>query len=246
MAERSLADMTFAFEADAHLVSSRDGLVNAFMPLARRVGANHFLCAYVGEDLSGKSIKRAISNIPREWQEGYLARGYEASDPVFLSVTNTGACGYWDELAGTAHPGAKVDDVMGFAARIGMRDGFTKRVMLDAGGLAIMMVGGQELDRSWEARTALRLATHVFANEGARMLPVPAASLLDEGIEPLSPSQIQVLRMRAEGLSNVEVAARTGTVAKTVESHVTQILRRLKARNMIDAIRIAKDLRILS
>ena len=52
--------------------------------------------------------------------------------------------------------------------------------------------------------------------------------------------------MRAEGLSNVEVAARTGTVAKTVESHVTQILRRLKARNMIDAIRIAKDLRILS
>ena len=78
---------------------------------------------------------------------------------------------------------------MGFAARIGMHDGFSKRVMLDAGGLAIMMVGGQQLDRSWEARTALRLATHVFANEGARMLPVPAANLLNEGIEHCLPAR---------------------------------------------------------
>ena len=246
MAEASLAEMTFVFEADAHHVKSREALINAFMPIARRVGAAHFLCAYVGDDVSGKSIKRAISNIPREWQEGYLARGYEASDPVFLSVTQTGACGYWDELSSKSGQAGGMHEMMGFAARIGMHDGFTKRVTLDAGGSAIMMVGGKKLDRSAEARTALRLSTHIFANEAARMLPISTANLMAAGLEELSPSQMQVLQMRAEGWSNIEVAARTGTVPKTVESHVTQILRRLKARNMIDAIRIAKDTGLLS
>lgn len=238
--------MTFAFEAAAHDVKSRKDLEDAFMPIARRVGAAHFLCAYVGDDIGGKSIKRSISNIPWEWQAGYLERGYEASDPIFLSVTRSGACGYWDELASASGGAFNLKEMMGFAASIGMLDGFTKRVVLDTGGHAIMMVGGKKLDRSSAARTALRLSTHVFANEAARMLPVSTSNLQAAGLEELSPSQMQVLRMRAEGLSNVEVAARTGTVAKTVESHVTQILRRLKARNMIDAIRIAKDLRLLA
>ncbi len=241
----TLSDQTFAFEADAERVKSQAALVGLFVRFIAELGADKFLCAYVGDDVSGQTIKRSISNIPRDWQETYLARGYEASDPIFLCVTSAGACGYWDELNRSTNLDEKADEVMRFAAEIGMNDGFTKRVMLDAGGVAIVMVAGKALTRGREARTALRLATHIFANEGARMLAVPAYNSERDGIEDLSPSQRQVLQMRAEGLSNVEVAARTGTVAKTVESHVTQILRRLKARNMIDAIRIAKDLRLL-
>lgn len=241
----SLADKTFAFEADASRVKSQKTLMALFEKFLLDLGADKFLCAYVGDDISGKAIKRSMSNIPRDWQETYLARGYEASDPVFLCVTSAGACGYWDELTRYANFGAKADEVMDFAASIGMEDGFTKRIMLDGGGVAIVMVAGRKLLRGREARTALRLATHIFAHEGARMISVPVRSSIEDGIEDLSPSQRQVLQMRAEGLSNVEVAARTGTVAKTVESHVTQILRKLKARNMIDAIRIAKELRLL-
>ena len=242
----SLSELTFAFEADAERVKSQKALVALFERFIGELGADKFLCAYVGDDISGKAIKRSISNIPRDWQETYLARGYEASDPVFLCVTSAGACGFWDELTRSANFGDKAEEVMRFASEIGMDDGFTKRVMLDAGGVAIVMVAGKTLKRGREARTALRLSTHVFANEGARMMPVPAQRSMEDGIEDLSPSQRQVLQMRAEGLTNVEVAARTGTVAKTVESHVTQILRKLKARNMIDAIRIAKDLRLLA
>lgn len=241
----SLADKTFAFEADASRVKSQKTLMALFEKFLPEVGADKFLCAYVGDDISGKAIKRSMSNIPRDWQETYLARGYEASDPVFLCVTSAGACGYWDELTRSANLGAKAVEVMDFAAGIGMEDGFTKRTMLDGGGVAIVMVAGQKLLRGSEARTALRLSTHIFASEGARMISVPVRSSIEDGIEDLSPSQRQVLQMRAEGLSNLEVAARTGTVAKTVESHVTQILRKLKARNMIDAIRIAKELRLL-
>ena len=36
-----------------------------------------------------------------------------------------------------------------------------------------------------------------------------------------------------------------GRHEKTVECHVTEILRRLEARNMIDAIRIAQKLKLI-
>ncbi len=240
-----LPELTFSFVADAARVKSQKQLIARFERFIAELGADKFLCAYVGDDVSGKAIKRSMSNIPWEWQETYLARGYEASDPIFLCVTRAGAYGYWDELNRSATLGEKAEEVMRFAAEIGMNDGFTKRVLLDGGGVAIVMVAGRSLQRDEDARTALRMGLHVFANEGARMMTVPTRGADHEGIVDLSPSQRQVLQMRAEGLTNAEVAARTGIVAKTVESHVTQILRKLKARNMIDAIRIAKDLRLL-
>ena len=48
-----------------------------------------------------------------------------------------------------------------------------------------------------------------------------------------------------EGLSNRQVAQTMGRHEKTVECHVTEILRRLEARNMIDAIRIATRLKLI-
>jgi DNA-binding NarL/FixJ family response regulator len=51
--------------------------------------------------------------------------------------------------------------------------------------------------------------------------------------------------MRAEGLSNKDIAVMMSRKEKTVECHVTEILRRLEARNMIDAIRIATLQRVI-
>ncbi len=42
----------------------------------------------------------------------------------------------------------------------------------------------------------------------------------------LSPRQAEVLGLLVGGASNREIAARIGTTEKTVEAHVTQILRR--------------------
>ena len=61
----------------------------------------------------------------------------------------------------------------------------------------------------------------------------------------LSKTQLKVLMMRSEGLSNKQVAHALGRHEKTVECHVTEILRRLDARNMIDAIRIATKLKLI-
>ena len=80
------------------------------------------------------------------------------------------------------------------------------------------------------------------------MLKVSAGGMSeqDEGAtRELSKTQMKVLAMRSEGLSNKQVAQTLGRHEKTVECHVTEILRRLDARNMIDAIRIATRLKLI-
>ena len=92
------------------------------------------------------------------------------------------------------------------------------------------------------------MAFDVFANEGARMLKLSSDGVAEEGgvsKQELSKTQLKVLLMRSEGLSNKQVAQAMGRHEKTVECHVTEILRRLDARNMIDAIRIATKLKLI-
>jgi DNA-binding CsgD family transcriptional regulator len=191
-------------------------------------------------------IDKAISNLSRQWYEIYLARGYDATDPVFQGGMRGGTYGYWNELTGAVVMFRAGREVMNIARDFDMRDGFTKRVMLDSGGVAIMMVAGLALvtPQAWR----LRMAFDVFANEGARMLKMSAEMGADEEVganRELSKTQLKVLLMRSEGLSNKQVAQAMGRHEKTVECHVTEILRRLDARNMIDAIRIATKMKLI-
>jgi DNA-binding NarL/FixJ family response regulator len=91
------------------------------------------------------------------------------------------------------------------------------------------------------------MAFDVFANEGARLLKLSGESRTETpaGDSILSRTQLRVLLMRAEGLSNKDIANLMSRKEKTVECHVTEILRRLDARNMIDAIRIATLQRVI-
>lgn len=241
----TLAERVVAFAAQAPELQTRKALGVSFSILIEEIGATHFACLYLRRERGDMVIDRSISNLPRQWQEHYLARGYDASDPVLQGVVRHGSYGYWNEIAGGLNRSAR--EVMGFAQDASMIDGFTKRIMLDSGGVAVMMVAGRELNRAPQTRAALRMAFDVFANEGARMLKMSGEG---NGAEPegspveLSKTQIKVLVMRSEGLSNKEVGMAMGR-QKTVECHVTEILRRLNARNMIDAIRIATKLKLI-
>ena len=56
----------------------------------------------------------------------------------------------------------------------------------------------------------------------------------------LSEQEERTLRLVASGLSNREVGERLDVQEKTVKYHVTNILRKLKARNRIEAALIAR------
>ncbi len=61
----------------------------------------------------------------------------------------------------------------------------------------------------------------------------------DEIEEPLTPREIEVVELLAEGLSNKAIAARLGISDQTVKFHVASICGKLGAANRTDAVRRA-------
>ncbi len=245
----TLAERTLAFAAQAPELLTRKQLGEGLMSVLAEVNASRFACLYLRREHGELVIDRSISNLPPAWLKLYLERGYDATDPVFQCVVRGGAYGYWNELTGGMVLGRSGREVMGAARQFDMKDGFTRRVTLDSGGVAVVMAAGEDLERKPEARAALRMAFDIFANEGARMLKSEAivrpAHDASQPSPRLSRTQLKVLMMRAEGLSNKMVAHALNRHEKTVECHVTEILRRLDARNMIDAIRIATKQKLI-
>lgn len=244
-----LAERTLAFAAQAPELHTRKQLGEGLMSVLAEVNASRFACLYLRRENGELVIEKSISNLPVTWLKLYLERGYDASDPVFQGVVRGGTYGYWNELTSGMVLGRSGQEVMGAARQFDMKDGFTKRVTLDSGGVAVVMAAGEELERQPTARAALRMAFDVFANEGARMMrSAPIVRPVGDGGDAsmtLSKTQLKVLLMRADGLSNKMVAQAMNRHEKTVECHVTEILRRLGARNMIDAIRIATKLKLI-
>jgi DNA-binding NarL/FixJ family response regulator len=58
------------------------------------------------------------------------------------------------------------------------------------------------------------------------------------GVEALTPREIQVLRMLADGIGNKEIAAQLGISDHTAKFHVAQILAKLRAASRTEAVRI--------
>jgi DNA-binding NarL/FixJ family response regulator len=61
----------------------------------------------------------------------------------------------------------------------------------------------------------------------------------DEIVEPLTPREIEVLELLAEGLPNKAIAARLGISDQTVKFHIAAISGKLGAANRTDIVRRA-------
>ena len=75
----------------------------------------------------------------------------------------------------------------------------------------------------------------------AIVMPInPQSSILNPNDqEALTPREIQVLELLAEGLPNKAIAARLGISDQTVKFHVAAISGKLGAANRTDAVRLA-------
>jgi DNA-binding NarL/FixJ family response regulator len=62
---------------------------------------------------------------------------------------------------------------------------------------------------------------------------------LEGGHEPLTPREIQVIELLAQGLPNKAIAARLAISDQTVKFHVSSICGKLGAMNRTDAVRLA-------
>ena len=71
------------------------------------------------------------------------------------------------------------------------------------------------------------------------ILSAPQSSVDDEPYEVLTPREIEVLELLADGLSNKGIAVRLRISDQTVKFHVSSICGKLGAANRTDAVRRA-------
>jgi DNA-binding NarL/FixJ family response regulator len=79
-----------------------------------------------------------------------------------------------------------------------------------------------------------------LAADAIMLAPAKAADFDEAPMgESLTPREIQVLELLAEGLSNKAIAATLGVSDQTVKFHVASISGKLGASNRTDAVRLA-------
>ncbi|HEV2237729.1 MAG TPA: AAA family ATPase [Ktedonobacterales bacterium] len=74
---------------------------------------------------------------------------------------------------------------------------------------------------------------------GARGLPRGPRPATQANPHGLTPRQLEILLLLAEGLHNAEIADRLSTTPKTVEHHVSAVLAKLGVRSRAEAVRMA-------
>ena len=116
------------------------------------------------------------------------------------------------------------------AVRLGAVGYLTKDLDADALLRAIRGVGDGDLamPRKLAARTMRDLVDGVGARAMERGTP---------GLDALSPREDEILRLLADGMTDREIAEALTISTRTVETHVSNILRKLDARNRAEAAR---------
>jgi two-component system response regulator DesR len=87
----------------------------------------------------------------------------------------------------------------------------------------------------------LKRVIHQVAAGRSMIGPELAATARAIGENPLTPRELEVLRIAADGATTAEIATLLSLSVKTVRNHLSSAVTRTAARNRIDAIRIASE-----
>jgi NarL family two-component system response regulator LiaR len=80
------------------------------------------------------------------------------------------------------------------------------------------------------------------------LVPAPADFVRDQGrLESLgiTPRELEILELIAEGLSNREIAERANVSENTVKTHSKRVFDKLGARRRTQAVQLGKELRLI-
>lgn len=80
------------------------------------------------------------------------------------------------------------------------------------------------------------------------MVPAPVTFERDEskvGSLGITPRELEILQLIAEGLSNKEIAERAFVSENTVKTHSSRVFEKLGARRRTQAVQLGKELRLI-
>jgi DNA-binding NarL/FixJ family response regulator len=127
------------------------------------------------------------------------------------------------------------EDVIG-VIRAGARGYVTKTI--SAGDLAAAVERVREGDAVFSPRLA-GFVLDAFAGD------LPAGASLDPELDQLTPREREVLRLLARGYTYKEIARRLEVSIKTIETHVSSVLRKLQLSSRHELTRWATDRRLV-
>lgn len=94
-------------------------------------------------------------------------------------------------------------------------------------------------------RNELFSAIRVVSQGGSLLQPIVASKLMNHlreqppKVEPLTPRELEVLKLLAKGWQNKEISAELHITQRTVKFHVSSLLSKLGASNRTEAVTIA-------
>jgi two-component system, NarL family, response regulator LiaR len=98
----------------------------------------------------------------------------------------------------------------------------------------------------WLGRKLTRNTETVIVKEV--LVPAPSEFVRDQGkVESLgiTPRELEILELIAQGLSNKEIADRVFVSENTVKTHSSRVFDKLGARRRTQAVQLGKDLRLI-
>jgi RNA polymerase sigma factor (sigma-70 family) len=95
------------------------------------------------------------------------------------------------------------------------------------------------LEKPFDDRGPVAAVAAAFERERQRLHERDAEARESERLASLTQREREVLELLVEGLTNLELAARLGISARTVEVHKARVLAKMGARNVPELIRVA-------
>lgn len=173
-----------------------------------------------------------FNNYPLEWRQRYTASNYLAIDPIVLHSLSSPVPLIWTDQLFAAVPNFWEE-----ARSFGLRYGWSQPCCDAYGTLGMLTVArshdkltGAEIRKKCAQLSWLTQATHLA------MTRILVKKMIPEIDVRLSKKEQAVIRWTAEGKTAAEISKIMSLSARTVNFHVTNVIRKLNATNKTAAV----------
>jgi len=187
----------------------------------------------IGRDLLMADVRTGL-----EWARGDLALWMRRLDPaVEVKHADSLAEPYRLQLAGQHRAAAEIWASLCAPYEQAM-------ALVDAGDPDSVRRGLDLLDRLGADVVAAKVRLEL-RGRGVASVPSRRRSSTLDNAPGLTAREVEVLRLLQSGLTNAELAERLYISYKTVDHHVSAIISKLHVRNRRDAVRVARELKLV-